>query len=352
MDFKEACHHLRISPQLLRWFRSYSAKGDGHKLQQSPLGDFEEAELDAFSAHLRTAWLSRSVPNGIERELRVEACGLCGLCQQPCEKPQTAHICRKGRETTFYTQHPENLILLCGTCHDRYDDHALKSVSLDVILAAKQRLVSRKMEAIDRDVQIARAVRATVDTAKTEIRTQLAGLTSSPLTNALLWQSGAALLLNATTRGIFGGSFSGAPSLDLSSPTKALEILSGSLQPTQQVTHALLDGYALEADGSADEAPAEWDLISDEQPDSECTLCGCLKDTVDYYCEDCDHSGSNLDPPDYVEQNSLGVFVPVYSDARGDTHKLACERCDSENLELSYPESVCSRCSHKISKND
>lgn len=345
MDFKEACHHLRIMPQLLKWYGSYAPKPDGRKLQQVRSGEFDQSELDAFDKNLRTAWPTRSVPVGIERELLIEACGLCPLCQQPCEKPQTAHIRRKDVEVAFYYQHPENLILLCGTCHDRYDDPRLKSITLDVVLTAKDRLVSRKMEAIDRDVRLARGLRDAVEAMKSSIRAELSGLAS----NSLLWQRDGGLLVRAAASSLAGST---ASPILLSDEPLTLASLSASLQPTQQVTHAVLDGYAMEATGSAPEAPPEWDLIEAGRAEYECIVCTALKDTVDYDCQDCGHFGSNTDPPDGVEENDLGIMVPVYSDARGDSYRLACEECESENLEVSYPESLCSACSYRESKDD
>ena len=345
MDFKEASHQLRVSPELLKWYGSYAPKSDGRKLQQTRPGEFDKAELVAFDNHLRTAWATRAVPVGIERELFIEACGLCAICQQPCEKPQAAHIRRKNVEVSFYYQHPENLIFLCGTCHDRYDDLALKSISLEVVLTAKERLVSRKMEAIDRDVHIARAVRDAVESVKASLRAQMTGLATS----SLLWQDNAAVLVRAAEQGLTGSV--GTPKTERD-PGAALEALTASLLPTHQVTHAVLDGYTMEATGAATEAPAEWDLIDSEKADYECLLCSCLKDTVEYDCQDCGHSGSNTDPPDGVEENELGILVPVYTDGRGDSSSLCCEECESENIEVSYPEDFCSGCEHRISKDD
>jgi len=108
----------------------------------------------------------------------------------------------------------------------------------------------------------------------------------------------------------------------------------------------------MEATGTAAEAPPEWDLIDDDRADYECGLCSALKDTVDYDYQDCGHFGSNTDPPDGVEENELRITVPVYSDARGDSYRLCCEECESENIEVSYPEAFCSGCEHRISKDD
>lgn len=352
MNPKEACHHLRVSPQLLKWYTSYAPKADSRKLAFDELDSFDEQELKAFDAHLRRPWQTRSVPAGVQRELLVEACGVCALCQQPCEKPQTAHIERKGVEVPFYSQHHDNLILLCGTCHDRYDDVGLKVISNAVVVAAKERLVSRKMEAIDRDVQIAQGVRDAVDAAKAVARILLAPSHTPPLTNASLWRDNRGTLLQAVVQSAGIQTAGVAPLFDGSSPTEVLQTLSGSLLPTQQLTHAVLDGYALEASGELLEAPDAWELLEEDRPEYECIMCGTLKDTVDYDCEDCRHFGSETDPPDGMEENSAGVTVPLYCDARDDKHALVCEECGSNNLTISYPESLCSGCRHMISKDD
>lgn len=264
MDFKEASHRLRITPTLLKWFTSYSPKGDGRKLQQKAPGDFDAAELDAFDASLRTAWPSRNLPTGIEAELLVEACGHCGLCGDPCEKLEMAHIYRKDVEVKFYFQHPANLIPLCGSCHNRYDDLKLKTVSFEVIQAAKERLIARKMEAIDRDVERAKAVRELVEATKAEVAAKLSLLTGAMPSNQTLWTTGAADLLMAATRGVFG-----VPrlvhGLNLTSTPKSLATLSDSIDSTGNVTQALLDGYVQEASGQAAVAPSEWDMIEYEE---------------------------------------------------------------------------------------
>lgn len=87
-----------------------------------------------------------------------------------------------------------------------------------------------------------------------------------------------------------------------------------------------------------------------EPPDYEC-ICGALKDSVDYECEDCGHTGSNTDPPDVVQDNDEGYRVPFYSDARGDLEPLVCDHCGSGRLSLSYGDR-CSRCEHRLASDD
>jgi hypothetical protein len=343
MDYKEACHRLRITPALLKWFTRYSPKNDGTKLVEAVPGDFDRADLDAFDSYMRMAWRSKNIPLGIQAELRVEARGRCALCDDPCEKLQLAHIRRKGVEVNHHFQHPENLIPLCGTCHDRYDDPHLKEITLEVVCAAKERLTSRKMEAIDRDVERARMVREAVESVKVDLSAKLAALTGLPPDGSTLWSAGAADLLTAVAQGIFGGPHS-ISAIDPTSPSDSLVRLRDSLEPPGAVTQAVLGGYAQEATGAFTDS--EWDMIEYEPPEYEC-ICGDLKDTVDYECLNCGHAGSNLEVPSRVEDG-----VPYYEDARGDSEEpLSCEKCSSENLETSYPEQYCSRCRYKF-END
>lgn len=303
MDFKEACHRLRITPTLLGWLTRYAAKGDQRKLREKSPGDFDMTEVDAFDAHLRTAWPSKNVPTGIETELLVEACGHCGLCGDPCEKLQMAHIRRKDVEVQYYFQHPSNLISLCGSCHDRYDDLKLKTVSLQVIEAAKERLVSRKMEAIDRDVERAKAVREAVEAAKVELMAKFSLVTGTAPDNHVLWTAGAGDLLTAATRGIFG-SPRVVQGINLTSPLDALATLSDSVSSSSHVTRAVLDGYAQEATGKAAVSPSEWEMIN-FIGGSPCQMSG-------QRCPGCRTGTMNVDESDSgVECNVCHLVIPA-----------------------------------------
>ncbi len=349
MDYKAACHRLRITPALLKWYMKYAPRADGRKLLEVSAGAFSPDELDSFDKHLRCDWGGKNVPTGIHRELEVEACGLCALCSNPCETLQLAHIERKGMEVAFYFQHPSNLIPLCGTCHTRYDEPNLRAVSPHVIKAAKERLISKKMEAIDRDVERAHAVREAVEAIKAEMRAQL-GFAASPPTNATLWLSGTDRLLQATAL-VLTGSVRNDLAFDLGEPARSLLTLSGSHTTPGQVTHAVLDGYAQEASGAVSEAPDEWELVDAEPPEGTC-FCGELKDSAEYQCGDCEHTGWNMDPPTLIDENDLGIVVPFYEDMRGDSHALECENCGGGNLQVSYPEQWCSRCRHIMCRDD
>jgi hypothetical protein len=334
MDYKEACYRLRITPTLLKWFTRYSPKKDGRKLQENAVGNFDPTELDAFDAYLCTAWSTRYVPTGIEAELLIEACGHCGLCGDPCETLKMAHILRKDVEVAFYFQHPNNLIMLCGTCHDRYDDLKLHTVSLAVIQAAKGRLTSRKMEAIDRDVERARAVREAVESAKADLSAKLLALTGVAPSNLIMWTTGSASLLTAATVGVYGGPHV-IPGINLNSPSESLAKLSGTVGPTGGVTQAVLGGYAQEAEGEAAAAPPEWDLIDYEDDRTVCDLCDPGEDRppalVNYTHSDEGSSGSSRVDVGYcdwcngisVRCRDCGVVRGVLEGEYGDV--LECE---------------------------
>lgn len=271
MDYNEACHLLRVTPTLLKWVTRHTAIPGGWKLRESSPGEFQESDLRAFDKHLRDPWPSRSVPTGIYQELLVEACGRCALCSDPCDKLQMAHIERMNVEVAYYFQHPGNLVGLCGTCHDRYDDQNLTTVSLEVVRAAKERLVSRKMEAIDRDVERARAVRGAVEQVKAELSVSLAKLTGSVGSPHSLWLSNPVKLIDAVTRGLYGQP-SLAPGVAPTSAEKSLQALSNSVT-NEPVTHAVVGGYIAEATGSLTAAPSEWDLLDADDDRTVCDVC-------------------------------------------------------------------------------
>lgn len=343
MDFKEACHRLRVTPVLLKWFTRYAAKQDGVKLREVSPGDFEATDLDAFDQHLKAAWTDRYVPAGISEELRVEARGRCSLCDHGHEKLDEAHIERKDVEVGYYSQHPNNLILLCKDCHARYDDMNLKQLDIAVVRHAKGNVVARKMAAIDADVERARALRSTVDTLMAEFRQAATG--SGNAAPALLWMQHSNSLLSATAT-IIGAE---APA-GTGSTAAALQSLSGWLPAGQPLTHAVIDGYALQANGDIDDLANDWDLLDGSRPPHEC-WCGDFKDSVEYQCLDCGHFGYCGEPIQGVTRAEDGSEIPEYEDAAGRTYSLACEKCESSNLDLSYEE-YCSRCQHKFARDD
>ena len=49
-----------------------------------------------------------------------------------------------------------------------------------------------------------------------------------------------------------------------------------------------------------------------------------------------------------LQERVLDQSEEILADARGDSYPLACEACESENLDVSYPESLCSACSHRV----
>ncbi|MBT9559388.1 MAG: HNH endonuclease [Myxococcales bacterium] len=274
MNLAEACYHLRITTNLLKWFTQYSPKCDERKLQLETDGSFDLAELNAFATYLHDAWDSRDVPAGVARELLVEAGGQCGLCLAPCETFETAHIERKDIELRYYSQHPQNLILLCPNCHRRYDNKLLGSVTPDVVRAAKDRLISRKMAAIDLDVARAYAIKLAIDATKQEFSRVINELIGAYPNNILLWNTCGAHLLAAASVGTFGRPM---PLSDFgpTAPDVALMALSGSVGrlDTSSVTRGVLDGYVLEAAGKVPVAPDYWELVETENDNTICGIC-------------------------------------------------------------------------------
>lgn len=159
LNYKQAAVKLGFSIELLNWFASYAVGSPPRKLILLSSGHVESSELHDFDAHLKASWDSRAIPEGIKQELKREARGMCGLCAQPAQEFDLAHIDRKGRELEYYCQHPRNLILLCVLCHRRYDNRGA-SVNNAAVHAAKERLIAFHLEPISRDVKYEEELRA------------------------------------------------------------------------------------------------------------------------------------------------------------------------------------------------
>src|SRR5260221_9048621 len=114
LRYTEAAGRLRMTVHLLRWFSRNPA--NGRRLQFDAQGTVDENDLIAFNQNLWSAWPTRAVPTGVSNELRLEACGHCGICSTPFDVLDEAHIARRGVERDDYCQHPHNLILACGAC--------------------------------------------------------------------------------------------------------------------------------------------------------------------------------------------------------------------------------------------
>ncbi len=155
LSLKETAHRLRMTLSLVSWFTKNPVLGQ--KLRYAA-ERFDEEDIIAFDRALHSEWPNRYVPKGISVELKKEACGSCGLCNQPLDHLEEAHIKRKTKELAFYCQHPLNLLLLCPNCHTRYDSND-SSITVDTIKHVKDRLTSRLMKNVDRDVLMEKMLR-------------------------------------------------------------------------------------------------------------------------------------------------------------------------------------------------
>lgn len=158
VGYLEAAERFRYTPHLLKWFCRYAAKpGEGRKLLEVTEGNFHESELIDFERHLWRPWPTRYVPAGISAELKREASGVCVTCSAPCDVLEESHIRRKGIELEHYCQHPHNLLLLCPTCHRRYDGPS-QQLDFETVRHRKEVAQGRLLAEVDRQVAIARAV--------------------------------------------------------------------------------------------------------------------------------------------------------------------------------------------------
>jgi Zn finger protein HypA/HybF involved in hydrogenase expression len=345
VDYNVAAHRLRMTPRLLKWCTSYAPRSDKRKLAEvaPESGTFDELELAALDAHLRSDWGTKSVPSGIRLELSLEAKGTCGLCKMPCDKLEAAHVDRKDIEVAFYFQHSHNLLLVCPTCHARYDDLGLKGLTNEVVRQAKLERLNDLMRAVDDDVTRARAVELAVEEAKAAVNTSLAAFFGTTAASAL-WRLAPGQLLKAAAD---SAHLDAPPTLD---PADGLQLLSGSLTGST-VTGAVLDGYAMEASGTQPYTPGdEWEHMEAEPDEGTCT-CGNTTELDQYECEECGHVGFNDNPPAHVARNTDGFLVPSYEDFSGDSEELRCEKCKSGRINCSFNE-FCSACQHQSERDD
>jgi len=347
LSYKEAAHRLRMTIRLLKWFESYAAKDDNRKLQFAG-GLIDEKHLVSFEANLRAAWSSRRVPSGIKKELLLEAAGKCALCEEPCEHPEEAHIDRKDEELPHYCQHPHNLILLCASCHGRYD-RGSKTLTNEVVRKRKDLLLSRLMEDVDRDIALAKVAEHAIS----EVHRVLAIGSGRPdPTSNKYW--------TALTGSLFASSGS--------TPTEMLATPSSSELPEklQQAGELLVDTMPLtsgtlrasaERLGSATTfiPPTEadtWDYIEAEPVAGQCLRCEQQTPLEGYTCLNCEHSGVDHhgEVPCFVDRDTSPPRVE-FEDARGESYSLTCKKCESEDLEFEF-QSLCDYCRHVSEKDE
>ncbi len=345
LTLNEAAHRVRMTIRLLRWFASYAPKGDSTKLRVVD-GTIDSDELLQFDNHLRGAWPTRRVPAGIREELLVEATGRCGVCDDPCEHFEEAHIDRQGKELPHYSQHPHNLILLCGSCHGRYDRGS--TVSNPVVRKRKDILLSRLLEDVDRDMALAQLTRGGLATLH---RGLVASGGRPDEATARSWVALTAPLFSA----------SGAPPIPLVDPSDASEMttrlqeVSNIILGTMPITSGTLRAAAerLDSEGffeSPDDAEA-WEYIEPEPKLGECMRCGQQTPIDDYTCLDCDYTGYEYSREvPFIDHEASPPTVSL-EDARGNSYVLTCKECESENIEVQF-EPLCDYCRYQAEKDD
>lgn len=349
LTYKEAAHRLRMTIRVLKWFASYAPKGDSRKLQVAS-GFIEEQELASFEAHLRAAWATRYVPAGISNELLVEAAGMCGVCGDPCEHFAEAHVHRKGKELPHYCQHPHNLILLCASCHTRYDLGS--TITNDVVAKRKEILLSRLLEDVDRDMALAQIVRDGV----AELQHRLVANAGKP-------DSGSTKRWTAFTDSLFANS-GGVPD-EMAAPPVGRELhtrlgqASKLLAETMPVTSGTLRASAERLEqGIPFIPPTEadtWEYIEPDSKEGECDRCGQQTPLEGYTCRKCEHVGEDhYGEVPCVVDDSVSPRRVEFEDAGGELYSLSCENCGSEELDAEF-QSLCDYCQHvwdKLMRDD
>ena len=165
LTLEETAHRLRMTTWLVRWLTQNDVCGGNRLRSTGSPPAFDAGHVEEFDLALKGPWPSKNVPAEIARELRREARGMCGLCGEPNDRLEEAHIRRKDEEQAFHCQHPYNLLLMCPNCHSRYDADLVPYVAVE---HAKQLAQAKLMEAIDRDILAERVLRE-------EIRKMVAG---------------------------------------------------------------------------------------------------------------------------------------------------------------------------------
>ncbi|MFH0993944.1 MAG: zinc finger domain-containing protein [Pseudomonadota bacterium] len=149
LNIFEAAILLKMSPNLLGWFISYSPKyKEKRKLSYADHKDemyfFDEHELLDFDKYLSMPWPAKKkdqrpiVPSGIEDEIKSECKFRCVICNHA--SGQIAHI---DPIHNSQNNHPHNLIYLCPNCHDLYDNK--KAISKHQIVNLKKNLLHTKI---------------------------------------------------------------------------------------------------------------------------------------------------------------------------------------------------------------
>lgn len=334
ISYKQAAHQLRVTVKLLKWYTRYGALGT---TLVEVNGEFDEAALGSFDQLLRGPWPKRYVPAGIADELRREARGACVLCGHASDVLEAAHVQRKDVEVAYYCQHPHNLIMLCPTCHSRYDQVG-RTVTHDVVQQAKTVALSRLMEDVDRDIQLAGIGR--------EQLSQLMSIGSQDLVPDS----------RRETLREFIQTLTGEPLADfhVRSLATRLSEAAAHVSSTMPVTGSVLTAYSEELDRPVPQRsePSDvelWEGFEQRRAPGECEQCGESTEIESGSCLDCDADLSDFAGDTAYEDNE-GWRVSRYDPQDGDTsERLRCPSCGSSNVDLEFT-SLCGGCQHFVDR--
>lgn len=337
VTFKEAAHRLRVTVRLLKWYCKYAPKNDGRKLQFQNNGLIDVAQLDDFDQHLKSPWKSRYPPNGISEELRCEARGMCGVCLTPNDSLEEAHIDRKGKEVKHYVQHPHNLILLCPNCHRRYDG-AGRAITNTVVRHAKDTLLGRLLEDLDRDVLLAKTLR--------DAALQLHGNLHLPNTGVREIASIVLPVAAPLSQAITSNARSAEQALHLTQRAFVTKFPISSAQ-----AKATLDAEESGVDAVADDL---WSYIEEyPPPEHECAQGdGSYALLEEWHCEKCGAHEYINEEPELVEYDTRRkrLSVTLQGDGKHTRDPIGCAKCRT-NKHIHYTwSSFCSWCQHMAEK--
>lgn len=332
LPLKNVAHRLRMTVALLQWCRRYSPKRDDRKLSFNSDGTIDDEEVTAFEEYLRAPWPDKNPGAEILREIARESRGLCGLCSRATDATEAAHIDRFGIELSHHCNHPHNLVMLCVDCHARYD--RLKTIQNDTVKHAKQQLISRLMEDVDRDLEMSRLLQGWV-------------AQHGPHFLSAWTASAQGLVQQAET--VVTGSTSTTPPTSTTTSDK-LSFLSGSVEQTSPLTAKLLSKYALSVK-KKEPPPSDISIESlfDEKPPEPGR---CLRDGANTPMESarCSACGEDAGHHSLIVDIGSGLYELYDEGFHGDTDQVACE-CGGTSFEVEF-EALCEYCAHMAAKGD
>jgi len=152
----ESAIHLKMTPQLLRYFTKRSVKiGEQRTLafiEKNGLRWYERTELEKFDSYLRAPWPKKSnaqrphLPGKIREEIMLEAAAACPVCGHE-SSGEAAHIEPVAKTMSH---HPGNLIWLCPNHHTVVDKVAIAhNVTMATVKVLKEVLVGRKLRVLN-----------------------------------------------------------------------------------------------------------------------------------------------------------------------------------------------------------